>query len=173
MKWIREKTLHRLFIVGVWIKGFDGIMETVAGFIFLFVSRGTLISVLFSLTHPELMEDPDDWVANTLRHQFSQMSVGGKLFGGVYLLVHGLLKLFLVAGLLRGRLWSFPTGMIVLVAFIGYQAYRMLHHFSVGLAFLTVLDGLIIALIYNEYCHSKRNRLTISDEQSKEQTRKL
>jgi uncharacterized membrane protein len=41
-----------------------------------------------------------------------------------YLLSHGLVKVLLVAGLLREKLWAYPASLIVLSAFIAYQTYR-------------------------------------------------
>jgi len=44
----------------------------------------------------ELLEDPKDLAANTLLHAAQQLSVNAQIFAGVYLLVHGIVKVGLV-----------------------------------------------------------------------------
>ena len=68
-----------------------------------------------------------------------------------YLLVHGVIKLALVAGLLRGLRWMFPLALIVLAAFIGYQLYRFAHIPSWSLGLFTLLDVVVVALIAREW----------------------
>lgn len=155
----KEKVFHRLFTIGVWVKGVDGILEIAGGLAFLAVGRTTLSNLIFSLTRQELIEDPDDRIANGLRHAFSHLSAGAKLFGSLYLLSHGVVKIALVAGMLRGKLWSFPTAMSILGVFIGYQIYRVCLHGSLGLVGLTMLDVIIVVLIWHEY---RRARLGTS-----------
>lgn len=152
----REKWLRRLFQIGVIVKGVDGALEAAGGALFLLVSRARLTHWLFQLTGPELLEDPDDRMANALRHAFTHLSPGEKLFGSIYLLVHGAIKIFLVIYLLRGKLWAFPIAIIALVAFIGYQLYRLNAHFSWTLLALTILDIFIILLIWHEYGYVKQ-----------------
>ncbi len=129
------------------IKGVDGALETIGGVLFLFISRPALNRLVIHLTRPELLENPDDLIANSLRQAFNHLSVGGKLFGSIYLLVHGAVKIFLVICLLRDKLWAFPAAIGVNVAFVIYQTYRLGTHFSWTLLFLTALDALIIFLI--------------------------
>lgn len=157
-RWSRETWFRRFFQIGVVLKGLDGVMETVGGALFLAVSRTKLTHWVFLLTRPELLEDPDDWIANTLRHTFSHLSVGDKLFGSMYLLVHGAVKIFLVINLLRGRLWAFPVAIGAISAFICYQIYRLSVHFSWTLVALTVLDTIIIFLIWHEWGYLKHHR---------------
>jgi uncharacterized membrane protein len=155
-KW--QKTLHRLFQIGIVLKGLDGLSETVGGMLFLFISGQALRRFTFLLTRPELLEDPDDLIANSLRHAFAHLSNGRKLFVGAYLLGHGIIKLLLVIGLLRDKLWVFPVAIVTLLGFIGYQVFRITSHFSLGLAALTVLDALIVALVWHEWRSQKTQR---------------
>ena len=151
----KQRIFHQLFTIGVWVKGLDGILETIGGFLYLSVRRTALSTLVFSLTQKELLEDPDDRIAKGLRHAFSHLSSDAKLFGSIYLVAHGVVKIFLFAGLLRGKLWSFPTAIAILSVFIGYQVYRLTLHDSVGLLCLTVFDCIIVALIWREYKHVK------------------
>jgi uncharacterized membrane protein len=154
----RDKLLHRLFTIGVWIKAIDGILETIGGTLYLSTSRAALSNLVFSLTQHELLEDPDDRLANWLRHVFGNLSANAKLLGGIYLLSHGVIKILLVTGLLRRKVWCYPVATAVLGVFIGYQVYRLGVHYSVGLLCLTVFDCLIVALIVREYRRVKRRQ---------------
>jgi uncharacterized membrane protein len=87
----------------------------------------------------------------TCSHTASHLTTGTTLFGAVYLLSHGISKLVLVVLVLRGRLWAYPWLMALLLAFIGYQLYRITVHPSFGLIALTVFDALLVWLTWREY----------------------
>ncbi len=76
------------------------------------------------------------------------------LFGAMYLLTHGLVKVVLVVALLLNKLWAYPWMIGVLLLFIGYQLYRIVLQPSAGLVALTVFDGLIVVLTWREYAAS-------------------
>ena len=64
------------------------------------------------------------------------------MFGAIYLLSHGAAKIVLVTLVLRDKLWAYPWLIVLLLAFIAYQLYRITAvHFSVGLTALTVFDA--------------------------------
>jgi uncharacterized membrane protein len=73
------------------------------------------------------------------------------LFGAVYLLAHGLVKVILVAALLKNQLWAYPWMIGFLGVFIVYQLYRLSFQPSVGLTALTIFDTVIAWLTYREY----------------------
>jgi len=148
---LRANLLHRVFKLGIWIKGFDGALEVVGGVAFLLISNLRLSQVVIALTQHELVEDPHDWIATILRGAVVHLSSNTKLFGGVYLIAHGLVKLLLVVGLLRGRPWAYPAAIAFLCLFIAYQIYRLSYHYTYGLMLLTLFDIVIVALIWREY----------------------
>ena len=153
---IHEKILHRLFLISVWIKAAAGLLETIAGVPFFFVTRESLQAFVVLLTAPELSEDPNDWIATTLSRAVQHLSSDTALFAGAYLVIHGLIKLFLVAGLLHGRLWAYPASLSFLVAFIVYQCYRYIFTHSIWLLLLTVIDVIVAFLIWHEYQSRKQ-----------------
>ena len=146
-----QKTLHALFLISVCIKGVAGLAETIAGILCFFVTPAILKSFVVLLTAPELSEDPHDWIATTLSHAVQHISADTMLFAAAYLIVHGLIKLFLVASLLREKLWAYPLSLWFLGAFIVYQCYRYLHTHSISLVLLTVFDLAVVFLIWREY----------------------
>jgi uncharacterized membrane protein len=147
----RAALLHRVFTLGIWLKGFDGVLEMIGGVLLLVTSPTMLNRLVVALTQHELIEDPHDWLATTVRQAATQLSVSTQLFGSIYLMAHGLLKLVIVAGLWRGYRWAYPLAIGALSLFIAYQAYRLSYRFSVGLLVLTLFDIVIVGLTWREY----------------------
>jgi uncharacterized membrane protein len=157
---MRERTLHRLFDLGVIIKGIDGALEVAGGVMFVLITPRALNAVVLFLTAHEISEDPGDFLANLLRHNVRHLAPNTTLFAGAYLLGHGLTKLFLVGGLLRRKLWAYPAALWFLAAFVLYQLYRILLTHSFALTALTAFDLVVISLIWHEYHVRKQARLT-------------
>jgi uncharacterized membrane protein len=155
---LKEEQIHFLFKIGVMIKGIDGALEAVAGFALFFTSTAALRNLVDWLTQGELQEDPTDFVANHLVDFFHHLSINTEHFAAVYLLTYGLAKVGLVAGLLRGKLWAYPTALIVLGIFLCYQIYRLGHTHSPELAVVSLLDLAILALIWRDYQYLKTRR---------------
>jgi uncharacterized membrane protein len=150
--------LDKTFKVGLVLKGLDGILEVAGGILLLILSPTSIEHIARSLTAEELSQDPHDLIANYLLHTTSHLSSGVTLFGAIYLLSHGISKIVLVALVLRDKLWAYPWLIVLLLAFIGYQIYRLAWvHFSVGLTALTVFDAALVWLTWREY-RSKRPR---------------
>jgi len=141
--------LDRLYRIGLWIKGIDGVLEMAGGL--LLVSQMKLSELVTFLTQRELAQDPRDWIATHLHDAVSQLSPGTKWFASWYLLGHGVIKVFLMVGLLRNWSWSYRPAIAFLLAFIGYQVYRMSLHFSLALLLVSVLDSIIALLVWREY----------------------
>ncbi len=151
-----QKGLHRLFLISIWIKGISGILETLAGVVAVFVEPRALEAIALFLTAPELSEDPDDWFANFLGGAVRQYSADTQTFLSTYLISHGVVRVFLVAGMLRRRLWAYPVSLVALALFVVYQGNRFLHTHSFWLVFLTVVDLGVAYLIWDEYQLRKR-----------------
>jgi len=131
---IERKIEHGLFLLSVWSKGIAGFVETIGGLLLLIIPQTGLNALVIALTAPELAEDPTDRVATFLQR-----------------IIHGVIKILLVAGLLGRRLWSYPVSLWFLAAFVAYQMYRFLFTHSLWLIALTVLDLIVAFLIWREY----------------------
>ena len=143
--------LDRTFEVGITLKGLDGILEVVGGVLLLVVSPATINQLVRSLTQHELSQDPHDFIATNLLNAASGLTGSSVRFAAIYLLLHGVVKIVLVAALLRNQLWAYPWMIAFLGVFIAYQAYRMTLAASIGLAALTVFDAFVAWLTYREY----------------------
>lgn len=148
---MRATLRHRLFRWAVILKGIDGILEVVGGTLLLLLGAHGLSGVVAFLTQHELAEDPRDLLAGFLVRSTRGLGVASVHFAAAYLLVHGITKVGLVAGLLRGRRWVFPAALVILGLFFLYQTYRTIVGPSAALAFLMVVDAVILVLIWREY----------------------
>ncbi|RWD93930.1 DUF2127 domain-containing protein [Mesorhizobium sp.] len=157
MKPVDERRIHQLFEIGVWLKGAHALIECIGGILLYVVTTDTIASWVNALTQEELIEDPNDFIAGYLSQMASQFSVASKQFYAFYLLSHGLIKLLLVIGLLRGKLWSYPASLVALGAFMVYQVYRYSYTHSPGLLVLTVFDAIVMWLIWQEWQAVRRH----------------
>ncbi len=129
----------------------DGSLELLGGGALLLTHQQAIRHAVAWLTRTELIEDPGDFVASHLVQLAQHLSIETQHFAGVYLIVHGAIKVGLVAGLWRGVRGSYPAALVVLTAFIGYQSYRLAHAPSVSLLLLTVIDIVVVLLIAREW----------------------
>jgi uncharacterized membrane protein len=151
--------LDKTFKIGLVLKGLDGILEVVGGILLLFLSPHAIEHIARTLTAHELSEDPHDLIARYLLHTASHLTTSTTLFGAIYLLSHGAAKIVLVVLVLLDKLWAYPWLIVLLLAFIAYQLYRITFvHFSVGLAALTVFDAVLVWLTWREYQSKKARR---------------
>ena len=155
MKINLQTASHRAFQVGVFLKGFDGVLDIVGGAALLLTTQPAIQRAVAFLTHEELIEDPHDFLANLLVRVAQHLSIHTQHFAGLYLLGHGIVKVGLAIGLLRGLLWSYPAALLFLTAFVFYQVYRVIHTFSITLSVLTAFDVAIALLILREWQHAK------------------
>ena len=150
--------LDRVFEIGIIGKGLNGAVELFGGLLLLFVTPDWIRRLAVSLTRVELSEDPHDFIATHLLHSANGITGGAVLFGALYLLSHGAVKIFLVVSLLRNKLWAYPLTIVVLSMFVVYQLYRISLHVSFAMVALTVFDLLIIALTVREYKEQRATR---------------
>lgn len=133
------------------IKGIDGLLEIIGGFILLFLNPVRLNKLILFLTQHELSEDPKDMISNALVTIGHSFSISTQHFGVFYLMSHGVVKCILVLFLWRKKLLAYPLTIFSLVLFIAYQIYRYTISQSVFLIVLTVFDIIMIVLTFLEY----------------------
>ena len=148
---MNERRIHQIFEISVLLKGAHALIECIGGLVLAFVSSSAIASLVNTLTQEELIEDPNDFVATHLLSLAQNFTVSSQHFYAFYLLSHGLIKVFLVIGLLRNKLWAYPLSLVVLGLFIVYQFYRYSYTHGIGLIVLTVFDVIVMALIWHEY----------------------
>jgi len=162
MKNATQKEAHArefLFHYGVLGKGLFALSEVLSGLALWIFGTGPIVKFVDWLTQGELSQDPHDLVANALKHSASRLSIVGEHFAALYLLAHGVVKLFLIVALLRNKLWAYPVSLLVFGGFVVYQVYRYDVIGGVGLILLTALDLGVMWLIWLEYRAVRRSNL--------------
>jgi uncharacterized membrane protein len=148
---MNERRIRKVFRLSILLKGAHALIECAGGIALALVSTRTIVDLVNRFTQEELVEDPKDFIATYLLGWARGFSVQTEHFYAFYLLSHGVVKLLLVAGLLRSRLWAYPTSLVVMALFITYQLYRFYYSGGTGLIVLTVFDLFVVALIWHEY----------------------
>ncbi len=154
----KKNLTHDFFLVSVFFKGLDGVLEIIGGVLLFLTDPAGINKLIKLLTQHELLEDKKDLIANYLVHAGSSLSLSTQHFGGYYLLSHGAIKVFLVASLLRRRLWAYPTAIVFFTAFVAYQLYRYAGTHSFFLLILTFIDLAVILFTWIEYKRLRKTR---------------
>ena len=134
---MREKNIHRLFVVSVAAKGLHALIEIAGGLALYLFSSDTIGRWVDHI-------DPHEWLA-------SHVDFDQQRFFAFYLLSHGVLKAAVVVALLREKLWAYPAAIALFGAFIAYQLYRYSYTHDMALIALSVFDLFVIALAIHEY----------------------
>ncbi len=158
----KEQTIDKWFHIVIVVKGVQGFIELIAGVVAYLVPIHSIIRIVDHFTEEELLQDPGDFISNHLADWAHGLSIDAKYFAGLYLVSHGIVKLFLMWSLLSGRLWAYPTGIAVIGIMNLYQIYHLFRHFSFLLLLATLFNFVIMYLIWREYQIVLKNRAALS-----------
>jgi uncharacterized membrane protein len=161
-KLLAEKNVRRAFEVSLVLKAIFAILEIVGGVLVYFVTQEFLLKLILAFTKQEFIENPDDTLARYLIQFAQNFSLNSRLFVSFYLLSHGIVKLFLIVGLMRRKLSYYPAAILVFTLFIVYQLYRFSFTHSIWLLLITLLDAVVIWLTWHEYKLIRRDNDRIS-----------
>jgi uncharacterized membrane protein len=158
LRLLNEKNTHLMFEVSLFFKGAFAAAEVLAGISAYFVTQQLLFKVVERLMRIELLEDPRDLIASYLLTAVDHFSLSTRNFTAAYLLSHGVIKLWLIVGLLRGKLRYYPLAIAIFGLFIAYQMYRFTLTHSSWLVLITVVDLIVIGLTWREYRYLRTRR---------------
>lgn len=145
------RRIDQAFAIGLLLKAVFAFGELAGGLVVGVTTQRFWVDLVRTVTAGELAEDPHDLVANFLERSVAHVSGGSLHFAAWYLLGHGVVKLWLIAGLLRRRPAYYPLAMAVFGALVCYQLYRFHLNHSIFLLLLTALDVAVIVLTAYEY----------------------
>lgn len=148
---LRASIIHRLFQGGLALKGINAAIEAVGGLTLLFIKTSVLVRFIEGVTQDSLHRMRSDMVAEIFMRLAGEISVSNKQFFAYYLAAHGLIKIAIVVGLLREKMWMFPVGLLALGGFVTYQLYRFSIGHSIGLLVVTIFDILIMWFVWREW----------------------
>lgn len=157
-KQTKDKLLHSLFELGILLKFLNGILEIIFGIILFFISGETIHRFIKFIFASEIRYDPQDLLVNYLINNSQNLTHSVLVFTGIYLLIHGIIKVSLIIALWEKKLWAYPTAAVILFILTIYQIYLFIHLHSIFQFFLTILDILILLLLKFEYERIKNSK---------------
>src|SRR6266567_1004044 len=86
----------KAFRVSLYLKGLDGLLETLGGILLLLIKPEQINHLAHWITQGELSEDKHDFIANHILKTAHDLTGASLVFGAIYLLSHGLVKVVLV-----------------------------------------------------------------------------
>jgi len=159
MVWFKPQTLlDKTYEIGILLKGIDGVLELVGAAALLFIPVRYFQRFSQWIADLEAGSSHHGFISTHIAHFGHSLAEGNHVFAILFLFTHGLVKVVLVACLLRNKLWAYPFGLVALTLFLGYQLYEMVIHPTFGMGFLTVLDIVIIWLVWREWRQVKADR---------------
>jgi len=147
-----------IFRVSIILKGLDALIEIIGGVLLLFVTTSEITRVVAWLTRNLLAENSHSTIATYLTHSAQHLTVGSTLFGALYLLSHGVIKMFVVVNVLRDKYWAYPLLIVVIFGFIIYQVIDIITKHSIGMTLLTIFDIFVITLTWLEWQKKRKIR---------------
>lgn len=154
--------LDNAYEIGIILKAIGGVIECIVGISLLFISPLQIQNAVAYVTRTELLENPHDLLARHLSDWSLHLGHNATLFGAIYLLSHGIIKIGIIAALLFKKSWAYPTAIVVFSGFAIYQIYATFEKTSIGYAFLTVYDFIVIYLVWLEYKKVKQEKFNSS-----------
>lgn len=142
--------LDKVFEISILLKAFDGLLETVAGLLLFFVHPQQITHFARWITLTELHQNTNEFWVRHFLHSANQFALTGGLFAAIYLLTHGIVKIFLVAAILKEQLWAYKAMIIFLLLFIVYQVYKIIQQPTTWIVLLTIFDIFIVLLTMRE-----------------------
>ena len=158
---LRHKIVHGLFNVTIAVKGINGLWEIAVGILFFFFKTDTIYRLLISFAGYGIVRNSGHATTNYLLKQAHNFSPSTKYFIAFYFVFYGIINLFLVIFLLRGKLWAYPVAMLFFLFFIVYQFYRFFLHHSGLLLFFTLFDIFLVLLTWLEYQRLKKEAVEV------------
>ena len=142
---------EQLFRIALAVKAVDGAAELLGAIALLVVPGAALQTLISGIISRDLLGPPDGSLARHFVAGTAEFVSGSRTFVVLYLGLHGIVKLALVAALLRKWLPAYPVAVAVLGLFVLYELYRATQTGSILLPLLAALDIAIIVMIIREY----------------------
>ena len=143
--------VHNLFEIVVLMKGVSGILEMILGGVFIFSSRDLIYKVINFFSGQKFIGLLGRLTSDYFIRHTNNFSFSSQKFIAIYFLFYGIVNIFLVISLLRGKLWAYPVAIVFYILFMLYQAYRLVFHHTSLLIFLIIWDSALVILTYLEY----------------------
>lgn len=151
-----EHTVFELFKWSILLKGLISLGEVLVGAMLLLIPAHYIISLVQG-AGSLLSGYAVNPVMLKIVAELSAFSAGSALFVAFYLLSRGLIKCGLIWALLKNVLWAYPASLMVLGAFLVYQAYEIVTKGSIFVIAISLFDIVVMYFIWREWTIVKRH----------------
>lgn len=148
---VSDRRLHAAFEVSLAVKGVFAVLEIVGGLASYLAPQDIVLRLVERMARERWLEGRSDFIAQNALQWAQGMSISARHFAAAYLVSHGIVKLWLIIGLMRGKLTYYPIAIVVFALFIAYQLYRFSITHSIWLIVITIVDVAVIVLTWYEY----------------------
>lgn len=146
---------HRVFLLGLLMKGVNAVFELVVGTLLLILPFETLRDWAAAAVGWATTVLPPGWTGR-MSEAMEHLHQGIIDFVAWYFLSHGVLKAFVIVCLFMGKRWAYPLGIAVFVGFGIYQTWEIFHGGGAFYWVLNALDGALIVLTVAEWVHASK-----------------
>jgi uncharacterized membrane protein len=149
---------HRVFLLGLLLKGINAFFELAIGTVLLAVPLHTVQQWTTAVLSWAQKLSPPGW-ASHYENAMNSVDASGVAFVAWYFLSHGVLKAFVIWCLVLKKLWAYPLGIVIFVGFGIYQTWEYFHSGGAFYLVLDVLDAALIGLTIMEWRHALKQRV--------------
>ncbi|HVK26656.1 MAG TPA: DUF2127 domain-containing protein [Actinokineospora sp.] len=144
-----------LFRLAMLAKALDGAVQVVGALILAMVPPAVITGIANAVVSRDLVGDHNGTLAHHLTRAANDLAVD-RTFAVVFLLLHGLVKLGLVAVLHRRLVAAYPAVCAILGLFVAYELVRGIRTGSAGMFVFAALDTVVVAVIAREFRRARR-----------------
>jgi uncharacterized membrane protein len=154
-----------VFKISVILKGLDALVEIIGGVLLLFVTHSEITRLASWLTRNPLAGGSHSHIATIINHSAQQLVHTSTLLGAIYLLSHGVIKMFVIINVLRDKYWAYPLLIVVLLGFSIFQIISIISSHSIAVMLLTAFDIFVMVLTWFEWQRKRKKRAGLSQKE--------
>lgn len=143
-----ERSVYHWFLFSILLKGGISVAEVVAGVVVLFIPPWIITSLVHALA---AAASASPALSHLILEEAGHYTSGTAQFLSLYLLSRGLVKVFLIWGLLRNKLWAYPTSLVIMSLFVLYQFWQIAVDRSLLVVAITLFDFVVMYFIWREW----------------------
>lgn len=146
--------VDKFFFLAIVAKALFGLAEVVAGLVLLAVGAARLdrLAVWLETTAPSGL------TSVAAQHLLTFISHTGTVADALLLIGHGAIKLFLIIGILRNKLWAYLWMIVAMVIFVVTEVAQGALTGQAGMYAIAVLDVIVLVLTVIEWHRHRRGR---------------
>lgn len=145
------------------LKGADGAVQVLGALLLAVVPPSVVTGLANAVITRDLVGDVNGTLAHHLSKAAQHFAEGGtRVFAIGFLLAHGVVKLGLVAAMLRRKLAAFPIAIVVLAVFIVFEITRAARTGSIALPVFAAFDLVVLVMVIREFARLQAQRRAVA-----------